>query len=84
MLPVTGVDSRELAALQKVLPILFGAVQGQLLRLAAQLNIPDHLKSGPKSLVDLAGCTKTPANNLVRVLRPLVALGILGEREVFV
>ena len=43
----------------------------------AKLGIPDLLKSGPKTIDELASATKTHAPSLFRVLRALVSVGVL-------
>ncbi len=48
---------------------------------AAKLGIADHLASGPRSAVELAGETRTHAPSLHRLMRTLAGLGILTERD---
>ena len=48
---------------------------------AAKLGIADHLSSGPRSAVELAGATRTHAPSLHRLMRTLAGLGILTERD---
>jgi hypothetical protein len=53
----------------------------QLVRLAAQLRVPDLLADGPVSAEDLAAATGIDADRLHRVLRGLAGLGVLVETE---
>ena len=53
----------------------------QLVRLAAQLEIPDRLADGPLSAEDLGRATGINADRLRRVLRGLTALGVFEETE---
>ena len=62
-----------------LLSMLFGMVQTQLLRVAAQLQIADLLKDGPQPLATLAQATGTDASALARVLRALSDLGLVEE-----
>lgn len=48
---------------------------------AAKLGLADHLATGPKSAVELAGPTRTHAPSLHRLMRTLASLGILTERD---
>ena len=48
---------------------------------AARLSIADHLATGPKSAVELAGTTHSHAPSLHRLMRTLAGLGILTERD---
>ena len=48
---------------------------------AARLGVADHLASGPKSALELAGPTGTHAPSLHRLMRTLASLGILTERD---
>jgi hypothetical protein len=53
----------------------------QLVRLAAQLRVPDLLADGPLSAEDVSTATGIDADRLHRVLRGLVGLGVLVETE---
>jgi hypothetical protein len=64
-----------------LLAMMFGTVQTQLIRVAAQLRIADLLKDGPKSIATLAEATCTDASALARVMRALTALGLVLETE---
>ncbi len=48
---------------------------------AAKLGLADHLSSGAKSAVELAGPTGTHAPSLHRLMRTLASLGVLTERD---
>ena len=48
---------------------------------AAKLSLADHLASGARSAVELAGPTATHAPSLHRLMRTLAGLGILTERD---
>jgi hypothetical protein len=54
-----------------------GFVTSQVLYVTAELGIADHLASGALSAQDLASKTGTHADALARLLRALVAFGIL-------
>ncbi len=53
----------------------------RIVYMAAKLGLADHLASGPKSAVELAGPTGTHARSLHRMMRTLASLGILSEVE---
>jgi hypothetical protein len=72
-------ESPEAAAVHRVMPILFGAVQGQVLSAAAELGLADLLKDRAMSLEALARATETNESSLLRVLRVLVSLGIFEQ-----
>jgi hypothetical protein len=55
----------------------FGFVTSQSLYVAAELGIADYLAHGPLTAQDLASKTGTHADALARLLRALVAFGIL-------
>jgi hypothetical protein len=46
---------------------------------AAKLGLADHLATGPKSAVQLAGLTGTHAPSLYRLMRTIASLGVLTE-----
>jgi hypothetical protein len=68
-------------AADRAYELVNGFRASQLVRLASQLRIPDLLAQGPLSSEQLAGATGIHAGRLRRVLRGLVALGVLAETE---
>src|SRR5215470_11026509 len=75
--------SKEAAAIFRM---AFGFVSSQVLYLAAELGIADHLAHGPLTAEDLASRMGMHAGALARLLRALVAFGILecdGAEERF-
>lgn len=72
-------SSPEVSPAHRLLAMMFGTVQAQLVRVAAQLRIADLLKDGPQSLTTLAEATGIPASPLARVLRALADLGLVQE-----
>jgi DNA-binding MarR family transcriptional regulator len=56
-----------------------GIVQTQLLNVAAQLDLADHLKNEPRSAVELAAATGMDPPTLSRLLAALVRIGIFAE-----
>lgn len=75
-------DESERDALDLVLPMIFGAVQGQLLAVAASLDLAEHLRDGALTPSRLASATGTEPRALGRVLRALAALGLVaGDAE---
>lgn len=64
-----------------LLPMLFGGVQGQLVRLAAELDLAELLRDGPMELERLAAATGTDRTALGRTLRALARLGLLVEHR---
>ena len=53
----------------------------RIVYVAAQLELADHLASGPKSAAELAGPTRTHARSLHRLMRTLASFGILSEGD---
>lgn len=51
----------------------------QVIHVAAQLRLADLLAAGPQRIEDLAGATDTHAPSLARLLRMLVALGVVAR-----
>jgi O-methyltransferase/methyltransferase family protein len=62
-----------------MLRMLSGFWLSRALSVVITLGIADLLKSGPKSIDELAGATKTHAPSLYRVLRALAAEGVFSE-----
>ncbi len=76
---VAGDSADEPGAMAVLLPLVFGAVQGQLVSVAAELDLAGHLRAGPRTLEDLATRTGAEPAALARILRALVALGVLAR-----
>jgi SAM-dependent methyltransferase len=64
---------------QKLLTMTLGIVQTQLLNIAAQLNLADRLKDGPKPAMELAEATGMDPATFGRLLASLVYIGVLAE-----
>ncbi|HEY7848769.1 MAG TPA: methyltransferase [Ktedonobacterales bacterium] len=64
----------------QIVDYVCGAMKTQALHACANLGIPDLLKDGPQSTVQLAAATGADPTNLYRLLRVLVAMEILDER----
>jgi hypothetical protein len=64
---------------QVLLPMIFGAVQGQLLRVAVSMRLPERLAGGAVTVADLARDTGTDPSALRRMLRALARLGVVVE-----
>jgi hypothetical protein len=60
--------------------ILSGSWAAQVLMVGTELGLADALLDGPKTVEELAEATGTHAPSLVRIVRALVSLGILGEQ----
>jgi hypothetical protein len=77
----TDSDS-ETAGLALILPMIFGGVQGQLLAVAANLDLAERLTDTAQTPAQLARATGTDPRALARVLRALAKLGVLeGDDE---
>jgi hypothetical protein len=63
----------------RLLAIMLGVAGTQLIGLAAQLNIPDLLNDGAKSIERIAEATGTRKRALLQAMRALAALGIFAE-----
>jgi len=74
-------QSPDVSPAHHLLAMMFGTVQAQLVRVAAQLRIADHLKDGPQPIAALAAATGIPPLALARVLRALADLGLVLETE---
>lgn len=64
---------------EEFLAISAGFIRYQAFRTAAELEIADHLASGPLSVEDLASRTNTHAPSLFRLLRALESTGIFKQ-----
>lgn len=77
-----GGGTAETAGLAVILPMIFGAMQGQLLAVAAQLDLAERLSDSAQKPAQLATATGTDPQALGRVLRALAALGVVaGDDE---
>ncbi|HEY0543966.1 MAG TPA: methyltransferase [Pyrinomonadaceae bacterium] len=61
--------------------LMTGYAVAQLIYVAAKLGLAELLKDGPQSIDELARRTETDQNSLYRVMRGLVAVGVLTENE---
>lgn len=64
-----------------LLKLMSGAWATQAIHAAAQLGIADHLGAGSATGSELASRTETDEESLARLLRYLVALGVLSETD---
>ncbi len=76
----TGGDA-EVAGLALILPMIFGGVQGQLLAVAADLDLAEHLSDTSQTPAQLAEATGADPQALDRVLRALAALGVVTGND---
>lgn len=51
----------------------------QAIFVAAKLGVADHLKCGPRSIVELATATRAHAPSLYRLMRALASIGVFAE-----
>lgn len=75
---VTDADD-DISPAQKLLTMTLGIVQTQLLNVAAQLNLADHLKDGPKSAAELAAATGMDPSTFARLMASLAHIGVFAE-----
>lgn len=80
-MPESDRDSDVLANAARLLEMVNSSWMPQALRTAAELGIADLLAHGPRSAADLAEDTSTHAPSLHRLLRALVAIDVVSERE---
>jgi len=71
----------ETAGLSLILPMIFGGVQGQLLAVAAQLDLAERLTDTTRTAAQLAADTGMEPRALGRVLRALARLGVLAGND---
>lgn len=79
---VTGdatADRAATGAVHELLPVIFGAVQGQVVGAAAELGLGELLAGQERDLAELAALTGSEPAALARLLRALVRLGLLVE-----
>src|SRR5579883_2638337 len=67
-----------------VMDDIVGQMKSEAIRLAVQLQLPDQLKDGPKSVADLAQATGTHTKALYRLLYALANCGYFEEVEPYV
>lgn len=60
---------------------LVGMIKPQIIRIAAELQLADQVKDGPRSVTDLAEATGTDKHALYRLLRALASCGYFEEVE---
>lgn len=75
-----GVFGQGLPPEQQVLGLLSAKWILGAIRAMVELEVPDVLAEGPRSVTEVAAETKTDADALYRVLRAVAAIGILEER----
>lgn len=63
----------------QIVQMITAQIVSRLVHLAAVLNLPDHLATGPRTAEDLAPPTGTNAAALHRVMRTLASLGVFTE-----
>jgi hypothetical protein len=81
MADAPAATARRLSTTHRLLAMLMGNMQTQLIRVAAQLGLADLLKDGPKGVEELAEATAANLSALRRVMRALVDLGLVVETE---
>jgi hypothetical protein len=64
-----------------MLNLIIGHWVSRLIQVAAQLNIADLLKAGPRTAEDLAKAAHVRAPQLYRVLRALASIGVFSETK---
>ena len=65
----------------KMLNLIIGHWVSRLIQVAAQLNIADLLKAGPRTAGQLAKAAQVRAPQLYRVLRALASVGVFAETK---
>lgn len=75
----TDADNDDASPAQKLLTMTLGIVQTQLLNVAAQLNLADRLKDGPKSAAELAKATDMDPPTFARLMASLAHIGLFAE-----
>ncbi|WP_445399134.1 methyltransferase [Streptomyces sp. LE64] len=75
---MTTIPSPSGTPVDRLIQESWGFVTDRALQTAAELGIPDLVAAGPVGLDELARATDTLPQPLLRVLRPLVAVGALG------
>ncbi|MBZ4317862.1 acetylserotonin O-methyltransferase [Streptomyces huiliensis] len=67
------------AARAQLVRLTYGYMTSQMIRTAVELRIPELLRDGPRDSVELASLSGTHPPSLHRLLRALVAFGVLTE-----
>lgn len=80
-MPESDRDSEVSAKAARLLEMVNSSWMPQALRTAAELGIADVLAHGPRSAADLAEDTSTHAPSLHRLLRALVTIDVVSERD---
>ena len=65
----------------QVMTMICGFAASQAVRTAAELRLADLVQNGPKSTADLANATGANEDDLYRLLRALVSLGVFSEPD---
>lgn len=64
-----------------LMDLAFGYMPAQMIYVAAEIGLADALAGGPRSSEELADATGTHAPSLHRLLRGLVTLGAVEQKE---
>src|SRR5206468_3348615 len=75
----TAPATQEIPPQVAIVNLTTGHWVAQMVGVAAQLNIADLLKDGPRTPADLAVSTGTNVDALYRVLRALASIGVFSE-----
>jgi precorrin-6B methylase 2 len=65
----------------QIMTMICGFAASQAVHTAAELRLADLVQDGPKSTAELANATGTNEDNLYRLLRALVSLGVFSEPD---
>ncbi|MFI0483648.1 methyltransferase [Actinomadura sp. 9N215] len=74
-------ESSKTESRSPLLDLAFGYMPAQMIHAAAELGLADALAAGPRTSAELAGETGTHAPSLHRLLRGLVGLGVVEQKE---
>ncbi|WP_165488354.1 methyltransferase [Actinomadura formosensis] len=64
-----------------LMDLVFGYMQAQMIHAAAEMGVADALADGPRTSAELAEATGTHAPSLHRLLRGLVTLGAVEQKD---